>query len=123
MLELPEVALWIEETGYFYKNGSQRIMTVGGHALLDDLVDLLERVNIDFGGLTRHRKRPLNKAFGAENCPCLTHLFRIFPSARMTTTQQYTDQMNPFPSLCSSKVPNTSGLYFNTWRLWNEITN
>ena len=79
MLELPEVALWIEETGYFYKNGSQRVMTVGNHGLLDDLVNLLETVNNNFHRDTRHRKRPLNKAFGAERCPCLAHLLKGKP--------------------------------------------
>ena len=78
-LELPKVDLWIEETGYFYKNGSQRVLTVGSHALLNDLVNLLEKVNSTFGGMTRHRKRPLNKAFGAERCPCLAHLLNGQP--------------------------------------------
>ena len=99
MLELPEVALWIEETGYFYKNGSQRIMTVGDHALLDDLVDLLERVNIDFGGLTRHRKRPLNKAFGAENCPCLTHLLKGKPYISIGPNDDYSTVHGPNESI------------------------
>ena len=78
-LVLPKVDLWIEETGYFYKNGSQRVLTVGNHALLNDLVNLLENVNSTFGGMTRHRKRPLNKAFGAERCPCLAHLLNGQP--------------------------------------------
>lgn len=78
-LELPMVDLWIEETGYFYKNGSQRVLTVGSHALLNGLVNLLENVNSAFGGMTRHRKRPLNKAFGAERCPCLAHLLKGQP--------------------------------------------
>jgi acetylornithine deacetylase/succinyl-diaminopimelate desuccinylase-like protein len=73
------VDLWIEETGYFYKNGSQRVLTVGNHALLNGLVNLLENVNSAFGGMTRHRKRPLNKAFGAERCPCLAHLLKGQP--------------------------------------------
>ena len=42
MLELPEVALWIEETGYFYKMVRSASLTVGNHGLLDDLVNLLE---------------------------------------------------------------------------------
>lgn len=79
MLELPEIALWVEETGYFYKNGSQRVLTVGNHAVLDNLVNLLGEINNNFGRMTRHRKRPLNKAFGAEGCPCLVHLVNDRP--------------------------------------------
>ena len=78
-LKLPEVDLWIEETGYFYKNGSQRVLTLGKHALLADLVQLITEINGASGRNTRHRKRALNKAFGAEKCPCLAHLLNGRP--------------------------------------------
>lgn len=99
MLELPEVALWIEETGYFYKNGSQRVLTVGNHSLLDDLLNLLEDVNGRFGGGTRHRKRPLNKAFGAERCPCLAHLLNGQPYIAIGPNDDFSTVHGPNESI------------------------
>ena len=78
-LELPDVDLWIEETGYFYKNKSQRVMTVGSHAILDKIITALGEINEQHGAKTQHRHRPLNKAFGAERCPCLAHLVKNAP--------------------------------------------
>ena len=98
-LQLPKVELWIEETGYFYKNGSQRVLTVGSHALLNDLVNLLENVNSGFGGMTRHRKRPLNKAFGAERCPCLAYLLKGQPYISIGPNDDYSTVHGPNESI------------------------
>ncbi len=112
MLELPEVALWIEETGYFYKNGSQRVMTVGNHGLLDDLVYLLEGVNNDSGRGTRHRKRPLNKAFGAERCPCLAHLLKGKPYISIGPNDDHSTIHGPNESI-SIKLLEDSAAHLN----------
>jgi len=73
-IDLPEVDLWIEETGYFYKDGRQRIMLFNRNILIEKiLAGIIEMHDVDERGYTI-RERPLNKAFGAEHCPCLLHL-------------------------------------------------
>ena len=34
-LELPDVDFWIDETGYFFKNGDQRVLYVGQIETID----------------------------------------------------------------------------------------
>jgi len=73
-IDLPKVDLWIEETGYFYKDGRQRIMLFNRNIMIEKILDgIIEMNNVDDRGYTI-RERPLNKAFGAEHCPCLLHL-------------------------------------------------
>jgi len=73
-LELPPVALWLEETGYFEADGTQRLLarhlTPATTALVNDLRTLAAA---DGRGLQTH-DRYLNKAFGQDRCPCLTWL-------------------------------------------------
>ena len=78
-LELPDVSLWIDETGYFYKNGDHRILVVGEDPLIDSIVESISRVNDAEGRSSKVRKRFLTKAFGLENCPCIAHLLRDKP--------------------------------------------
>ena len=73
-IDLPKVDLWIEETGYFYKDGRQRIMLFNRNIMIEKiLAGIIEMNDVDDRGYTI-RERPLNKAFGAEKCACLLHL-------------------------------------------------
>tara|TARA_B100001287_G_C22678308_1_gene528917 strand:+ start:1357 stop:2184 length:828 start_codon:yes stop_codon:yes gene_type:complete len=78
-LKLPNVSLWVEETGYFYKNGNNRVLIIDNKSELSSLIDELKLINSRHGKQTMVRHRPLNKAFGAEKCPCLSHLLKQSP--------------------------------------------
>ena len=78
-LDLPEVSLWVEETGYFYRNGNHRILIFNENKTLTSIVSKLEQINTAHGKVTHVRHRPLNKAFGAAKCPCLSHLVKDIP--------------------------------------------
>ena len=73
-LKLPEVVIWVDETGYFYKNGDQRILRKGEHEILDKITQRLILVNESEGIGSKVRNRFMTKAFGLENCPCIAHL-------------------------------------------------
>lgn len=78
-LELPDIALWIEETGYFEEDGTQRLLA---RRIPPHFVNVLSRIEAlaraDGRGVRVH-DRYLNKAFGESRCPCLTHLVRSAP--------------------------------------------
>mgnify|MGYP005850035439 CR=1 FL=1 len=78
-LLLPSIHVWLEETGYFYKDGVQRILTMGPPAQLEPLVAALAEVAAAHGREIRVRERFLNKAFGQDRCPMLTHLVGAGP--------------------------------------------
>jgi hypothetical protein len=78
-IELPPIDLWIEETGYFYKDGRQRLMILNQNPLLDDVLDGIQTILNREGREWTIRHRPLNKAFGADRCPCLNHLLGDIP--------------------------------------------
>lgn len=78
-LDLPRVDLWVEETGYFETDGTQRLLTRDLDEPAEVLVAAVERDAIATGrGVVRH-SRYLNKAFGETRCPFLTHLVRGSP--------------------------------------------
>jgi acetylornithine deacetylase/succinyl-diaminopimelate desuccinylase-like protein len=88
-IDLPPIDLWIEETGYFYKDGRQRLMILNKNELLDEILgELQEILGLNGRGWTI-RHRPLNKAFGAENCPCLTHLLGNIPYLAIGPNDDY----------------------------------
>ena len=78
-LKLPPIDLWIEETGYFYKDGRQRFMILNKNALLDEVLHNLQAILEREGRGWTVRHRSLNKVFGAERCPCLNHLLGCIP--------------------------------------------
>ena len=78
-LSFPEVQLWIEETGYFYKDGDQRILTVGESDLLNRITGRIVEANLVEGRDTKIRNRFLTKVLGEENCPCIVHLLGDTP--------------------------------------------
>lgn len=78
-LETPPIDLWIEETGYFYKDGRQRFMILNQNPLLGRVLEKLQTILEDDGRSWTVRHRALNKAFGADRCPCLNHLLKNTP--------------------------------------------
>ena len=78
-LDLPEIDVWVEETGYFYKSGKHRIMAVNVDENLQRVIEALEQLNTDNGRESSVRIRPMNKAFGNQGCPCLVHLLKDIP--------------------------------------------
>ena len=79
VLELPEIDMWVEETGYFYKNGNHRLMVVNMNEKLESVVDEIRELNTSMGTETKVRNRPMNKAFGNQGCPCLVYLLKDIP--------------------------------------------
>lgn len=78
-LDLPDIDMWVEETGYFYKNGNHRVMAVNVNKQLESVIDGIEALNTSMGLETKVRIRPMNKAFGNQGCPCLVHLLKNVP--------------------------------------------
>ena len=78
-LNLPEVDVWVEETGYFFRNGKHRIMAVNVNEKLQGVIDAIEDMNTNQGRESAVRVRPMNKAFGNQGCPCLVHLLNDIP--------------------------------------------
>jgi cysteinylglycine-S-conjugate dipeptidase len=78
-LELPRVALWIEETGYFEEDGTQRVLARRIPATLAPALDRVAALARADGRDLRVLDRYLNKAFGESRCPCLAHLVRGAP--------------------------------------------
>jgi acetylornithine deacetylase/succinyl-diaminopimelate desuccinylase-like protein len=74
MLRLPPVALWLEETGYFELDGRQRVLLRRPSSLTRSWIETVLELGAAAGrGIDVH-DRYLNKAFGANRCPFLTHL-------------------------------------------------
>ena len=88
-LDFSDVDMWIEETGYFYKNGDHRIMIVNENELLRSVIDGLTELNYNIGINTRLRNRPMNKAFGNQGCPCLVHLLGDTPYIALGPNDDY----------------------------------
>lgn len=78
-LDLPPVAIWLEETGYFEEDGTQRILARRIPPKLSRVVDCITAMASAAGRDVRILDRYLNKAFGEARCPCLTHLLRDAP--------------------------------------------
>jgi len=78
-LKLPKVDVWVEETGYFYRNGNHRIMAMNVDERLQSAITALESLNAADGRASSLRIRPMNKAFGNQGCPCLVHLLGDTP--------------------------------------------
>ena len=78
-LDLPDIDVWVEETGYFYKSGKHRIMAVNVDENLQRVIEALEQLNADHDRESAVRIRPMNKAFGNQGCPCLVHLLKDIP--------------------------------------------
>jgi acetylornithine deacetylase/succinyl-diaminopimelate desuccinylase-like protein len=88
-IEVPPVDLWVEETGYFYKDGRQRLMVLNENEFLNEILLELQSILHRDGREWTIRHRPLNKAFGAENCPCLNHLLGDIPYIAIGPNDDY----------------------------------
>jgi len=78
-LVLPEVEFWIDETGYFYNNGDQRILSLGTNETIEYILQRITKHNQKNGIGTKVRNRFMTKAFGENKCPCITHLLKNKP--------------------------------------------
>ena len=98
-LELPSVELWLDETGYFYKDGRQRFLRVGESPLLDEIEHRIVEYNQKLGIITKVRNRYLTKAFGLENCPCIAHLLGDKPYLAIGPNDDWTRVHGPNESI------------------------
>lgn len=73
-LELPTVDLWLEETGYFEVDGSQRLLLRRANARTHPCIQAVFDTAAAAGRSVTVHDRFLNKAFGIHRCPFLTHL-------------------------------------------------
>ena len=73
-LGLPPVDLWLEETGYFELDGCQRLLLRRPSARTQTCVDAVLRVAHGHGRAVERHDRNMNKAFGDQQCPFLSHL-------------------------------------------------
>lgn len=98
-LHFEEVDLWIDETGYFYKDGTQRILSKNSTPLLQRVIKkALLPVLTEHGRAWKHRERLLNKAFAGKECPLQSNL--IGATAYLG--------IGPNDDLCSIHAPNES---------------
>lgn len=88
-LDLPTIDMWVEETGYFYKNGNHRIMAVNVNNKLESVIHEIVELNSSLGLDTKVRIRPMNKAFGNQGCPCLVHLLKNTPYIALGPNDDY----------------------------------
>ena len=88
-LDLPTFYMWVEETGYFYKNGNHRIMAVNVNNKLESVIHEIVELNSSLGLDTKVRIRPMNKAFGNQGCPCLVHLLKNTPYIALGPNDDY----------------------------------
>lgn len=98
-LELPPVTLWLEETGYFYKDGAQRILIKGSSEVLLPVVAELRAIAANHGRVAHVRERFLNKAFGQDRCPTLNHLVKERPYLAIGPNDDWTRIHAPDESL------------------------
>lgn len=75
-LELPPVDLWLEETGYFESDGSQRLLLRGTNVRTRSCIQAVFDTGAAAGRSVEVHDRFLNKAFGIHRCPFLTHLVK-----------------------------------------------
>jgi acetylornithine deacetylase/succinyl-diaminopimelate desuccinylase-like protein len=104
-LQLPEVELWVDETGYFYSNGDQRILVVGEGTLVDSIIENLTSLNSANGRGTKVRSRFMTKAFGLENCPCIAHLLGDSPYLAIGPNDDKTRVHGPNESMDINLLP------------------
>ncbi len=102
---LPEVEIWIEETGYFYKNGDQRVLQKGEHEILKLITKRIMSINESEGINTKVRKRFMTKAFGMENCPCIAHLLGDKPYLAIGPNDDKTKVHGTDESMDSNLLP------------------
>jgi acetylornithine deacetylase/succinyl-diaminopimelate desuccinylase-like protein len=73
-LDLPPVSLWMEETGYFERNGDARILARRLDDMVRPAIEEVEELTRSRGREVEYHDRYLNKAFGQHRCPFLVHL-------------------------------------------------
>lgn len=104
-IQVPEVEIWIDESGYFYKNGDQRILRYGEHTILNTITKKLIAVNESEGIGSKVRNRFMTKAFGLENCPCIAHLLGDKPYLAIGPNDDKTKVHGPDESMDFELLP------------------
>lgn len=104
-LEIPSGALWIEETGYFERDGSQRLLAKDLDESAEVIVRAIEDCAVSVGRLPMRHARYLNKAFGAARCPFLTHLVRGGPYLAIGPNDPDSRIHQPNESLSLDNIP------------------
>jgi len=104
-LELPIGALWIEETGYFERNGSQRLLAKDLDESAEVIVRAIEDCAVSAGRRAMRHGRYLNKAFGEARCPFLTHLVRGGPYLAIGPNDPDSRIHQPNESLSLDNIP------------------
>ena len=100
-LRLPEIALWLEETGYFYRDGRQRLLRLNPDALLTRILRAAHEILAQEGRGYKEHGRTLNKAIGGNQCPCHQHLLNqqpylaIGPNDDDCAIHDHNESMNP----------------------------
>lgn len=78
-IELPPIDLWIEETGYFELDGTQRMLVRRSSERTRSWIDVAVQAARDRGRAVQIHDRYLRKAFGEHRCPFLTHVAGASP--------------------------------------------
>lgn len=73
-LDVPRVDLWLEETGYYELDGTQRLLARRADRCPPQVREALDLSARHHGRAVITHDRYLNKAFGEQRCPFLTHL-------------------------------------------------
>jgi hypothetical protein len=103
-LGLEHVALWLEETGYFESDGSQRLLARHLDAFGERLKDAVVAEACRDGRDVTIHNRHLNKAFGQHRCPFLVHLAADRPYLALGPNDPYTAIHAPDESLPRATV-------------------
>ena len=73
------MACWLEETGYFELDGAMRVLARRLDSRTELALRAVEQVAEQQGRSIERHDRYLNKAFGVQRCPFLTHLAGELP--------------------------------------------
>jgi len=104
-LDLPEVGLWVEETGYFEQDGTQRLLARDLDPNGLALASAVEQEAVAAGRDVVRHERCLNKAFGESRCPFLTHLVRGRPYLAVGPNDPASNIHQPMESLSLANLP------------------
>ena len=76
---LPPISLWLEETGYFKRDGTQRLLRRNLDAANRHGLAAVMELAVRYGRDVEEQERFMNKDKRGIQCPCLEHLTREQP--------------------------------------------
>lgn len=98
-IQTPSTVFWLDETGYFNEEGSQRFLVMNADQRLDGLISQLAEIAHQDGRETYQADRYLNKAFGQNRCPYLNHIVRDQPYLGIGPNDDFTGVHAPNESI------------------------